>query len=113
MADQPEKKEEDSPALRILRKVIADERMTAEDISAEDLKRARKGLPPADKSDAASTPIYVVIEKDFALGGPSLAGKIYVVEADGRLKPIDGHDLVELHKHYPNFVRGYRLPEDE
>jgi hypothetical protein len=42
-----------------------------------------------------------------------LAGKIYAVEAGGLLRPIDGNDLIELDKHYPNFVRRYRLPDSE
>ncbi|HVT56754.1 MAG TPA: hypothetical protein VHD34_12015 [Xanthobacteraceae bacterium] len=59
-----------------------------------------------------STPTYVGIERAIVLGSEqSFEGKVFLAEPDGRLKPIDGKDLVALHRDFPNFVRRWKLDE--
>ena len=42
-------------------------------------------------SDVLPTPTFVAIERATVLGAEHrVEGKIYIVESDGRLKPIDG-----------------------
>jgi hypothetical protein len=53
---------------------------------------------------------YIAIERAVSLGSDyQVEGKVYVLEPDGRLKPIDGKELIELHAEYPNFVKGWKL----
>jgi hypothetical protein len=57
-------------------------------------------------------PIYVAIERAVVLGREyCVEGSIYIVEPDGRLKPVDGRDLTELDKTYPNFIIGWHLSD--
>ena len=84
------------------------------DTAAEDLKRVRDRLPRAPKPVFWSTPTYVAIERALVLGkGHPVEGNVYMVEPDGRLKPVSGHDLAELHKTYPNFTELWRLGDEE
>jgi hypothetical protein len=94
---------------QIFQSVLAE---TSEDISAENLRRGRMGLPPKPKPLFPSTPVYVGIERAMVLGSDQrFEGKVFIVEPDGRLKPIDGKDLVALHRDFPNFVRQWKIPE--
>src|SRR5574338_767455 len=87
---------------KIFRSVIAE---TSETISAENLRRARLGLPPKPKPIFSSVPIYVAIERALVLGSEEIVdGNVFLVEPDRRLKPISGKDLVALDRDCPNFV---------
>jgi hypothetical protein len=53
---------------------------------------------------------YVAIERAVVLGSEyEVEGRIFIVEHDGRLRPIDGKELSRLYANYPNFVRGWKL----
>jgi hypothetical protein len=61
-------------------------------------------------SESASPQIYVGIEQAVVLGGQhQVEGKLYTVQSDGCLKPIDGRELVELARAYPTFVKSWSL----
>jgi hypothetical protein len=45
--------------------------------------------------------------------GEPVEGKVFVLETDGRLRPIDGADLLDLHQAFPNFVKHWRLDDGD
>ena len=81
-------------------------------ITAENLRRCRMSLPLKPRPLFSSVPTYVGIERAVVLGSEqSFEGKVFIAEPDGRLKPVDGKDLVALHRDFPNFVRQWKIPE--
>ncbi|MGI8524744.1 MAG: hypothetical protein ACR2K5_00945 [Pseudolabrys sp.] len=58
--------------------------------------------------------IFVAIERARVLGGAghSVEGRVYRIREDGALQPINGLELIELHRRFPNFVRSWKLPEE-
>jgi hypothetical protein len=103
----------------LLRRTAAMAKMRSPYISASELEQARREYDnataeanPLRAPISESQPIYVAIERAVVLGGAYKAeGTVYIVESDGRLKPIDGRELTALDSTYPNFVKGWR-PKD-
>jgi hypothetical protein len=113
MADDSKR---DLPTL-LLRRAMAMGKSQSPYISASELEQARREYEsataeanPLPGGISESQPIYVAIERAVVLGGEYRAeGTVYVVESDGRLKPIDGRELMALDSAYPNFVKKWRL----
>lgn len=101
---EPKRKKPDLSRIIRLAQVETDERT-----SAEELKRARDGLPSKPPPVFSATPVYVGIDRATVLGSDkTVDGNVYILRPDGSLAPVTGHDLVELHNSYPNFVRRWK-----
>ena len=62
----------------------------------------------------AQGPAYVAIERARTIGpvGEAIEGRLYLREPDGRLKPVDGHELARAEEIYPGFAKNWRLTKD-
>lgn len=58
---------------------------------------------------------YVAIERAVVLGEPGRAveGRLYRQTKDGSLIPLDGAELSSLYERYPEFLKAWRLKDDE
>lgn len=67
----------------------------------------------ADK--LSKSPVVVLVERVRCSTGDieRYEGRVYVEEADGRLRPASGDDLMSVERHFPGFLKNWRLPEDE